>query len=140
MVSQKISIDLPNNPAILFLDADLKNWKQGVTNIHSRIIHKSQNKETRTQTCIHRQVNGNEVWCSLCVCLRSATQSRLTLRPRGLCPTRLLCPWDFPGKNTGMGCHSLLQGIFPTQESNLYRLHWQADFLRWRHLGSPYYL
>ena len=32
---------------------------------------------------------------------------------------RLLCPWDFPGKNTGMGHHFLLQGIFPTQGSNL---------------------
>ena len=30
-------------------------------------------------------------------------------------PARLLYPWDFPDKNTGMGCHSLLQGIFPTQ-------------------------
>ena len=39
------------------------------------------------------------------------------LRPHGLQPTMLLCPWDFPGKNTGVGCHSLLQGIFPTQGS-----------------------
>ena len=31
---------------------------------------------------------------------------------------RLLCPWDFPGKNTGVGCHALLQRIFPTQGSN----------------------
>ena len=31
---------------------------------------------------------------------------------------RLLCSWDFPGKNTGGGCHFLLQGIFPTQGSN----------------------
>ena len=31
---------------------------------------------------------------------------------------RLLYPWDSPGKNTGVGCHSLLQGIFPAQESN----------------------
>ena len=30
-------------------------------------------------------------------------------------PARLLCPWDFPGKNTRVGCHFLLQGIFPTQ-------------------------
>ena len=30
------------------------------------------------------------------------------VQPRGLWPTRLLCPWDFPGKNTGMGCHFLL--------------------------------
>ena len=34
----------------------------------------------------------------------------------------LLCPWDSPGKNTGVGCHALLQGIFPTQGLNLRRL------------------
>ena len=39
--------------------------------------------------------------------------------------TRLLCPWDSPGKNTGVGCHALLQGIFPTQGSSLYLLHWE---------------
>ena len=33
-------------------------------------------------------------------------------------PARLLCPWDSPGKNTGVGCRALLQGIFPTQGSN----------------------
>ena len=32
-----------------------------------------------------------------------------SLRPYGLQPTRLLCPWDFPGKNTGVGGHFLLQ-------------------------------
>ena len=37
------------------------------------------------------------------------------LRPQGLGADRLLCPWNFPGKNTGAGCHFLLQGIFPTQ-------------------------
>ena len=31
---------------------------------------------------------------------------------------RLLCPWNSPGKNIGVGCHSLLKGIFPTEESN----------------------
>ena len=40
-------------------------------------------------------------------------------RPHGLQPTRLFPPWDSPGKNTGMGCHFLLQGIFSTQGSNL---------------------
>ena len=38
-----------------------------------------------------------------------------SLRPHGLLPARLLGLWDSPGKNTGVGCHSLLQGIFPTQ-------------------------
>ena len=53
-----------------------------------------------------------------------------SLPPHGLQSARLLCSWNFPGKNTGVGCHFLLQGIFPTQESNqhlLHLLHWQAD-------------
>ena len=41
-----------------------------------------------------------------------------SLRPHGLWPTRLLCPWGSPGKNTGVGCHFLLQGIFLTQGLN----------------------
>ena len=54
-----------------------------------------------------------------CVCAKSL-QSCLTLRPYGLQPTRLFCrPWDSPGKNTGVGCHALLQRIFPTRGSNL---------------------
>ena len=40
-----------------------------------------------------------------------------SLQPQGLQPTRLLCPWDSPGKNPGAGCHALLQGIFPTRGS-----------------------
>ena len=40
--------------------------------------------------------------------VRSVAQSCLTLRPRGLEPLRLLCPWDFSGKNTGVGCQFLL--------------------------------
>ena len=53
-----------------------------------------------------------------CVC--SAVNS---LQPHGLQPTRLLWPWDFPGKNAGVGCHFFLQGIFPTQGSNPHLLH-----------------
>ena len=50
------------------------------------------------------------------LCVRAKWfQSRLTLRPRGLQPARLLCPWDSAGKNTAAGCHALLQGIFPNQ-------------------------
>ena len=41
-----------------------------------------------------------------------------SLGPHGLWPSRLLCPWDSPGKNTGVGCHFRLQGIFLTQGSN----------------------
>ena len=58
------------------------------------------------------------------------------LWPHAWKPTRLLCPWDFPGKNTGVGCHFLLQGIFLTQRFNLCPLYWQADSLPLSHLGS----
>ena len=44
---------------------------------------------------------------------------------------------EFSCKNTGAGCHFLLQGIFPTQGSNLCLLHWQADSLSLGHLGKP---
>ena len=52
-------------------------------------------------------------------------------------PARLLYPGDFSGKNIGVGCHSLLQGIFPTQGSNLCLLHCQADSLLSETPGKP---
>ena len=55
----------------------------------------------------------------VCVCVKSL-QSCPTLCEPSDYPARLLCPWDFPGKNTGVGSHSLLQGIFQTQGSNLH--------------------
>ena len=52
-----------------------------------------------------------------------------SLWPPGPWPARLLCPWDSPGKNTGVGCQNLLQGIFLTQVLNPSLLHWQAGSL-----------
>ena len=51
--------------------------------------------------------------------------------PTDFATRRLLCPWDYPGKNTGVGCYFLLQGIFLIQGLNLHLpclLHWQVDF------------
>ena len=59
------------------------------------------------------------------------------LWPHGLQPTRLLHLWNFPDKNTGVGFHLLLQGMFLTKRSNpllLDLLHWQADSLSLCHL------
>ena len=42
-----------------------------------------------------------------------------SFQPHGLLPTRLLCPWNFPGKDIGVGCHFLYQGIFLSQGSTL---------------------
>ena len=49
----------------------------------------------------------------------------------------LLCPWDFPGKSTGVGCHFLLQGIFPTQGSNPGLPDCSQMLYRLSHQGSP---
>ena len=57
--------------------------------------------------------------------------------PHGQQPTRLLCPWNFPGTNTGLDCHFLFQGVFLAQGLNLHLVHWQVDSLPLCHLGSP---
>ena len=55
-------------------------------------------------------------------------------------PARLLCPWDSPGKNTGVGCHALLQGIFLTQGSNTGLLHCRQPPYQLNHQGSCVYV
>ena len=69
--------------------------------------------------CVNRSVVSNSLW------------------PHGLQPARPLCPWLSPGKITGVGCHILLQGIFPAQGSKPGFLHcrWILDHLI--HQGSP---
>ena len=65
------------------------------------------------------------------------TQSYPTQRPHGLQPASLPCPWNSPGKHTGVGCHALLQGIFTIQGSNPGLLHcWQILYCLC-HQGSP---
>ena len=62
--------------------------------------------------------------------------SRVSLWSHGLYPTMLLCPWDFPGKSNGVGCHFLLQRIFLTQGSNPGLLHCRQMLYRLSHQGS----
>ena len=68
----------------------------------------------------------------MCIHAQCLSHSTLFAVPRTVEPTKLPRPWNFPGKNTGVGCHFLLQGIFPTQGSNLWLpclLLWQANSL-----------
>ena len=79
---------------------------------------------------------------SLCWCVRAHVTPAVSdsVRPYGLQPARFLCPWDSPGKNTGVGCHALLQGIFLTHGLNqclLRLLHWQAGSLPLPPPGRP---
>ena len=95
------------------------------------------------------------LWCKpvhMCVCVcaraRAHAQAHVCAKLLQSCPTpcdpmdsRLLCPWDSPGKNTGVGCHFLLQGIFPAWGSNrrlLCLLRWQADSLSLAPLGKSH--
>ena len=82
---------------------------------------------SRVWESVHCSVMSKSLWC------------------HELYPTRLLCPWNSPGKNTGVGCHFLLQGIFPTQGSNPPTQGWNPDVLHCRqilyclsHQGSPW--
>ena len=89
--------------------------------------------------CLKENVVGMTSWSTLLmrVCMISRADS---LWPCGLQPTSLLSLRDFPGKNTGVGCHFLLQRTFPNQRLNpclLHLLHWQVDSLPLTHLGSP---
>ena len=59
-----------------------------------------------------------------------------SLRPHVLQSTRFLCPWNSPGKNTRVGSHCLLQGIFPTQGSNPSHLSYRQILYWLSHQGS----
>ena len=66
-----------------------------------------------------------------CCCCLGTKLSPTLLKASGLYPARLLCPWDFPGNNTGVGCHFLLQHIFPTQGLNPGLLHCRQILYHW---------
>ena len=70
---------------------------------------------------VHFPLPSNVTFC-VCVCVSHSVMLN-SLRPYGLQPTRLFCPWNFAGKNTGVGCYSILQGFFPSQGFNLGLLH-----------------
>ena len=76
--------------------------------------------------------------CTLCVCVQLLSHIRLFVISWTEA-TKLLCPWNFPGKNSGVSCHFILQRTFLTEELNLHllhHLHWQADSLPLYDLGS----
>ena len=67
----------------------------------------------------------------LCVCADRSVVS--------LCDP-MVCPWNSPGENTGLGCHSLLQGIFLTQGWNPGLLHCWQILYHMSHQESPHYI
>ena len=114
-----------------------KNWKHNLKEIdfyphvHSSVIHIIKKVEA-TQMSIEGWVDKQNV-----VYTYVLNHSVIST----LCDPLDSLPWNFPGKNTGIVCHSFLQGILLTHALNLYLLHllhWQEDSLPLCHLGSPY--
>ena len=80
---------------------------------------------------------GEEAFSSFLRLLKwSRSVMSTSLRPHGLQPTRLLCPWDFPGKSTGVGVPFPSRGIFPTQGWNSGLLHCRQTLYPLSHQGS----
>ena len=101
-------------------------WGQMMNQLKMVISCDKSVKDVNHLVCSREEIYLNSLFReSACVFV---AQSCPTLQPHELQPTRLLCPRNSPGTNTGMGCHSLLQGIFPTQGLNPGLLHCNRFF------------
>ena len=91
------------------------------------------------------QISASSCWLDpliiiLChsLCAQSLSHVWLFVTPMGCSPPGSFVHKDSPGKNTGVGCHALLQGIFKTQGSNLHLPHCRRILNHLNHWGSPY--
>ena len=124
-----VAISFSSQTFLLLICTDLINKKRG-TEINYEMwddtvteFIKTLNVKTSFQKYISRYV---------CMYVCALSRVRLFVIPGTVARQTTLCPWDFPGKDTGVGCHFLLQRIFQTQGSNLHLLcplHWQVASL-----------
>ena len=96
-------------------------WAGGMEQSHVLKPHLSQ-KKIKREFCnlLARCLRAR---CKLTTLCQSLSRVQLFATPWTV-SRQAPCPWDSPGENTGMGCHALFQGIFPTQEQNLHLLHY----------------
>ena len=83
-------------------------------------------------SCLENLRDGGAWWVTISEGAQSRTRLKQLSSSSSSMDYSLLCPWDSPGKNIGVGGHALLHGIFPTQGLNshlLCLLHWWADSL-----------
>ena len=76
-------------------------------------------------------------WAIVYGVARNQTKLKQESKSKTTVAHQVLCPWDFPGKCTGVGCHSLFQGIFPTQGSNLCLLLGRQILYHWATWETP---
>ena len=104
--SYKINKEVKNTHSNLKANNSFKKWETSFFKEDIQVAKKHRKRCSSHESCMHA--------CSV------ASVVSNSLRPHGLHPARLLCPWDSPGKDTGVGCQAFLQGIFPTQGSNIF--------------------
>ena len=137
----KLNILLLNSPVIVLLGIYPNELK---ANAHTKtspqvffcnnFVHNLQNEEA-TKVSFSGWMDkwlvypGNRIMC-VQMCSATSVMAHF-LRPYGLYPARFLSPWGSLGKSTGVGCHALLQGIFPTQELNPGLLHYRWILYCW---------
>ena len=116
-------------------DLATKQQQQGTTVLIFKIIHLqvSNGARIQIQAVLTEEAVLTLTWYWWCGSL--VTKSCPTLTTPWTVARKLLYPWDFPGKSTGVSCHFLLQDTFPIQELNLGFLHWQDSSLL-SHTGS----
>ena len=98
--------------------------------------------ESDTTECLSTEITAKWVLlprvCSPgCLCAKSLQLCSTVCDPVDCSPPDSSVHGDSPGKNTGMGCHALLQGIFPTQGSNPGLTHCKQILYHLSHQGSP---
>ena len=124
----------------------LSQWQQGGWTqilLQSEVSQQEKNKYCTLTHIYGIYKNGTDEPIQFMLVNVSCSVISDSLQSHRLQPARLLCPQDFPGKNTGVDCHSLLQRIFPTQGSNLGLLHCRHFLyhLRYREvLDEPIYM
>ena len=96
-----IHVDVWQKP-IQYCKAIILQLKINKFNLKKRLSHEYYQARVFLRATLHGVPN-------ICCCCQVASVLSNSQQPHGLKPTRLLCPWDFPGKSTGVGCHCLLQ-------------------------------
>ena len=129
-IKSEVDIIIP----IFLLHFFLKTQEK-LKNFTSYFLHGKRSETDQQYSSWQRCLQGIVLYCLV------TKQCPTLLQSHGLQSTRLLYPWDSPGKNTGVDRHFLLQGILPTHGSNPHLphlLHWQVNSLPLSHLGSPF--